>query len=372
MRVLHVLSDDDRRGAQVFAADLHRQLLALGHESRLSALQPGDVGGIDAHVLGRSRWDPRGALGLRREMQWADVSIAHGSSAVLACAVVGSRSRRRWVVRQISETSFWVDRPSRVRRVRWYCGRANGVVALSASAAEDLALIVGVDPARVRVIPNGVPLGPFEDLVAGDPYPGERRPDERSPGEREPAGRVRLVAVGALVAEKGMDVAIGSIAELPEAELVVLGAGPERDRLERLARQRCPGRVRFLGSVPDVPRHLASADAMLLASRGGDSMPAVLIEAGFAGLPAVSTDVGAISDVVLDGVTGFVVARDDHVGFDAAVRRLVEDEALRSRFGTAAREHCRSTFEIGTVARQWADHLGSVGGAPSGEHPVHE
>ncbi len=48
MRVLHVLSDDDRRGAQVFAGDLHRQLLALGHESRLSALQAGAVGGIDA------------------------------------------------------------------------------------------------------------------------------------------------------------------------------------------------------------------------------------------------------------------------------------------------------------------------------------
>ena len=362
MRILHVLSDDDRRGAQVFAADLHRELLALGHESRLSALHAGDVGGVDARVLGRSRWDPRGALGLRREMQWADVSIAHGSSAVLACAIVGSRSRRRWVVRQISETSFWVDRPSRVRRVRWYCGRANGVVALSASAAADLARIVGVDPARMQVIPNGVPLGPFED----------RDPGDRSAGGRESGGRVRLVAVGALVAEKGMDVAIGSIAELPGAELVVLGDGPGRDRLERLAEHRCPGRVRFLGSVPDVARHLASADAMLLASRGGDSMPAVLIEAGFAGLPAVSTDVGAIAEVVLDGVTGFVVARDDHAAFDAAVRRLVEDPALRSRLGAAAREHCRSTFEIRTVARQWADHLGSVGGAPTGGDPVHE
>ncbi len=169
-----------------------------------------------------------------------------------------------------------------------------------------------------------------------------------------------------------MDVAIGSLAELPGAELAILGAGPERVRLESLAQQRCPGRVRFLGSVPDVPRHLANADALLLASRGGDSMPAVLIEAGFAGLPTVSTDVGAIADVVLDGATGFVVARDDQAAFDAAVRRLVEDPALRSRFGAAARDHCRSTFEIGTVARQWADLLRSVDGAPVERDAVHE
>ncbi len=249
-------------------------------------------------------------------------------------------------MRQISETAFWVDRPSRVRRVRWYCRRANAVVALSGTAATDLVRIVGVEPGHIQVIPNGVPFAPFADL----PTPADR-----------PAGaRTRLVAVGALVPEKGMDSAIRSIVDLPDAELTILGDGPERARLEALARDRCDGRVHFLGSVSDVPHHLARADGLLLASRGGDSMPAVLIEAGFAGLPTVTTDVGAIADVVVDGTSGFVVARNDQVAFDAAVRSVVELPAIRVRLGAAARDRCRTLFEIRAVAEQWVDRLSSV------------
>ena len=82
-------------------------------------------------------------------------------------------------------------------------------------------------------------------------------------------------------------------------------------------------------------------------------MPAVLIEAGLCALPAVSSPVGAVTDVVRDQQTGLVVGIDDLKALTTAVRLLVTDPGLRRKLGRDARRHCLERFTIDAVAREW-------------------
>lgn len=89
-------------------------------------------------------------------------------------------------------------------------------------------------------------------------------------------------------------------------------------------------------------------------------MPAVLIEAGLCGLPVVTTPVGAIADVVVDGSTGRVVPVGDRGAFTAAVVELLADSQKRHELGAAAQRRCRSCFTIEATAPAWLRLLENV------------
>lgn len=343
-RILQVITDADRRGAQVFAQDLHDGLAAAGARSRLVALAPATHGSaLVVPVLGTRRLTPPTLLALRRELARHDVAIAHGSSTLAACALASVGIGTPFVYRQISDQLFWAGTPSRRLRVRQFLRRAAGVVALWSGAADVLVEHFGVDRAAIRVVPNGVPAGRFPE------QDDDARVAARSALGLDPC-RPTLVSIGALVPEKGVDLAVRIAAAIPETQLLVAGAGPDADALEVLAGAAAPGRVRFVPPVADPALVYAAADVVLLPSRGGDSMPAVLIEAAFCGRAAVSTTIGGIVDIVVPGVTGELVPPGDLDQLVAATRSAL---AAADDYGRAAREHALSRFEIGTVARAW-------------------
>lgn len=350
MKVLHVVTDTDRRGAQVFACDLSDAMRRRGHSSDVVALAPGAVGGLDLPVLSERRRQLSSFRGVRALMADADVTVAHGSTTVLMCAISGLGPGRPFVTRQISDTKFWAGAPARRIRVAAYLRLASGVVALAESAADDLAQVTWVPRDKIRVIPNGVPAAAFTSV-------------EQSLTSRSESGLSRdsvvVGYVGALAPEKGVDIAIEAVARLDGVQLLVVGDGPDRQRLESLAAVH-PGKVVFTGSLTELHRVYAAMDLLVLPSLGGDSMPAVLIEAGFCQLPAVTTSVGAIPDVVVDGVTGFVGDPGDVAAFHAGVTKLAADANLRKRMGKKANEHCLARFEIDVVAARWESALRAV------------
>lgn len=351
LRVLQVITDNDRRGAQVFAAHLHDALAARGHTVDTVALVDGTSGGLGFPVLGR-RWPSARILGgLRRRMGAVDVTVAHGSDTGLACALAGV-GRRRYVYRQISDTAFWT--PTRLKRARARFGmnRARAVVSLSEFNRAQLIDTIGVTAAKIVVVPNAVPGGDFR------PATPEGRAAARA--ALDLPDRPVVLSIGALTPEKGTDVAVTATAGVPDAHLVVAGTGGEAARLEALASAHAPGRVHFVGSRPDAAALYHAADVLVLASRGGDSMPAVLLEAGLCGLPVVSTRIGAIPEVVVDGTTGIVVDPDDGPALTAALARLLGDAGLRSRMGEAARARCLERYEMTPVAAQWESVLRRV------------
>lgn len=342
MRILQVITDTNRRGAQVFATDLAGAFQRAGHEVTTIALAPGSQqAGLPVEVLGRSRRSPGTLLGLRRRMRTADITIAHGSSTLLACAL----TLRPFVYRQISDTRFWAAGWPRRLRVAAFLRRARHVVALSDGAARALVEHVWMPAHRITVVPNGVPASSFPRTSAADRETHRGRLGISS-------NQFVALYIGALVPEKGVDLAVRAVAGLADTTLLVAGGGTELQSLESLAAQ-LDAPVRFLGVLDDARPAYAAADVNVLPSRGGDSMPATLIEAGLCGLPSIATPIGSIEDVVVNGRTGLIVSVDDVAALRRAITYLKGDEATRSAFGIEAAEHCLARFDIDVVASQW-------------------
>jgi glycosyltransferase involved in cell wall biosynthesis len=358
LSILQVITDTDRRGAQVFAMDLHEALAARGCEMVTVALAPGKVGGLDVPVLGPGRRSISTMRALRSCMTSTQITVAHGSTTLPACAIASVGTRAAFVYRQISDLRFWASSPARRFRVRVALARAAGVVALWEGSASLLSSGFGVRASRVTVIPNGVPPQRFP------PADARRRAEARAEFGLRGEDRV-AVYVGALVPEKGVDVAIDAVALVPGLELLVAGGGPERRALEERAASVAPGRVRFAGSLADPTAAYASADVIVLPSRGGDSMPATLIEAGMMGIPAVATPVEAIPEIVRDGVTGALVGIGSPDELAGALRDVTSDGARMRALGASAREHCLAHYSIGHVADAWSARLIGLTATPA-------
>src|SRR5207249_10390307 len=141
------------------------------------------------------------------------------------------------------------------------------------------------------------------------------------------------------------------------------GDGPQRQELEASAARRMPERCIFFGSLDDPRLAYWSSDLLLFPTRGGDSMPAVLIEAGLCGLASITTDVGAITEVIDHGTTGLVVPEDSEK-LASAVAALVSDATRRSAMGAAAAGRCSERFTIARTASAWLEVLSSVCAQP--------
>lgn len=351
--ILQVITDNDRRGAQVFASDLHRAFEGLGESVRTVALAPARHDrALDFEVLGPRRRHPLTMRHLRQAMADSSVVIGHGSTTLPMCALAGQGIATPFVYRQISEQRFWANTTRRRIRTRLALRSANHVVALWRGAAEVLASDFAVRPSRITIVPNGVPADRCP------PVDSATREAARERFGLVP-GRPTLISIGAFAPEKGVATLVQAMQhpELAKWQLLLVGAGPERKHLEELASQAPAGSVVIHGPVESGTEAMAAADVIGLTSRGGDSMPAVLIEAGMMGIPAVATPVEGIVDIVLDGETGSIVPLDDPAKTASAVSKVGRDAP---RLGAAAQAHCLKNFAIGPVAEQWLDVLARV------------
>lgn len=199
----------------------------------------------------------------------------------------------------------------------WALGEAqrrNLMVAVSPSTAGALRAI-GVDQDRIRLVHNGVE------------EPGPSHP--RSP---EPL----FVALGRLVEYKRIDLLLRlweRVRPVTGGRLVIVGDGPERERLERLAG---PG-VEFAGHVTEAEKHRLLCSAWLLLHPSAvEGWGLVVTEAAIRSTPTVGFDVPGLRDSVDDGVSG-VLARGES-SFAAAWSSLALDRERRAAMGRAARE----------------------------------
>ncbi|MDT0309824.1 glycosyltransferase family 4 protein [Streptomyces sp. DSM 44917] len=162
-----------------------------------------------------------------------------------------------------------------------------------------------------------------------------------------------VVCVSRLVPRKGQDTLIRALprvlAEVPEAVLLIVGGGPYRSGLEKLAARTGVSRaVRFTGPVPaaELPAHYGAGDVFAMpcrTRRGGldvEGLGIVYLEASATGLPVVSGDSGGAPDAVLDGETGWVVRGGEPTAPEETAERLVallRDPGLRRRMGERGR-----------------------------------
>ncbi|CAN5425000.1 glycosyltransferase family 4 protein [soil metagenome] len=347
MRVIHLVASSDRRGAEVFATELVKHLGgAPDHE--VLAIRAGTAERrLDVRALGSSRTDPRGFAHLVSRLRRADVLVAHGSSSLLHGAAAGSIASRPFVYRNIGDPAAWGDVRGAAFRIGTPLRHAARVAALYPSARDHLISSYRLDRTRVATIPNAVPEFPRPDHNG--------RAVARQQFSLDPSRRW-VGFVGALSEEKGVLDAIAAVAIDPGLGLLVAGGGPQADQARECADRTAPGRVRFLGVTDEPLSVLAAVDVLVIPSRT-EGMPGAAIEAGLSGVPVVATDVGGVSEVVVDGATGVLVDSVEPVALVSALRRAI---AQREAFGDAARERCQSRFTMDPVARQWASLLDEV------------
>jgi glycosyltransferase involved in cell wall biosynthesis len=228
----------------------------------------------------------------------------------------------------------------RDRLMRWVLKRwASAVVMVSAALRDTYLAAGGLDPAKIRVVHNGIELQRFD----GD------RAATRARLEQEfgiPAGVPIAVTVSVLRPKKGVEVLIGAIQQVPNAVFLIIGDGSMREEWTALAeRNGIADRIRWAGYRRDVDQLLAGADVFVHPSLD-DAFPTVLLEAMAAGLPVVASNVGGIPEIVQPGITGQLVPPGDAAALAAAIRgllasdftstRTVAKTAAAQRFSTAA------------------------------------
>lgn len=179
-----------------------------------------------------------------------------------------------------------------------------------------------------------------------------------------------VVAVSRLVPRKGFDTAIRAVAALsarrPKLMLAIAGAGRDRERLEKLARE-SNAPVRFLGRISneDLPRLYGCADVSIMLCRNRwagleqEGFGIVFVEAAACGVPAVAGASGGAAEAVIDGETGFVVSDPrDVAAVVARLEELFDHPERRRRMGDAARRRAEVEFSYDVLARRLGESLG--------------
>ncbi len=198
------------------------------------------------------------------------------------------------------------------RWIRWAARHADGLVAVSGGLKRRL-IELGVGADRVRVLRNGVDLALF--------HPRDREAARGALGFKRPS----LLAVGNLVALKRHWLMVEALTHLPEVELVVVGDGPERARVDGLARDHgVADRVRLLGRVPQdrLPEIYSAADLLLLVSTH-EGWPNVLLESMACGTPVVVSPMDGIADIVGAAEAGRILADVTPSGLAGAIHTLL-------------------------------------------------
>jgi glycosyltransferase involved in cell wall biosynthesis len=306
--------------------------------------------GVEVEVLGWRRWiDPQPLLALRRSLGSFRPDLVHawGLPALRALALLPGTVRWPLVVSNAGNEARdpllpgWLD--------RWLLRRATRVTARG-SVDAGLLRAHGIQEDRIVQLPPA---------VAGDaPRP------ETCLNLGLPAGSRFLVVVGPLEKFKGFREAIWAfdLVRPPHRELhlLLIGRGPDRQRLERFARTiQVTDGVHFLGEYPDVPSLLAGAEAVWVPSRA-DTGHNVALEAMAAGCPVIASRRPGLAELVVEGETGFLIRPGDKAALARQTRRLLDEPELRQRLGEAARRHAAGHFALGAAVARLAELYESV------------
>lgn len=160
---------------------------------------------------------------------------------------------------------------------------------------------------KIRVIPNGINVK-----------------------NRSSSKGKKIVYVGRLIKNKGVADLLSALNGLPGLETLIVGDGPDRERLKTLAEGLA---VKFAGLVSpsSVPQYLQQARMLVLPSHLGDGLPNVILEAMAYGVPVITTRTAGMPDVVQHGETGFLFEPKDIQQLTSYINRLVQDDHLRHR-----------------------------------------
>ncbi len=333
MRVAHVMAGAAHGGAELFYERLCAALHAAGdavlpvirrNRARAARLRAGGLSPVELGFGGPL--DPLTTPRLRRVLRdfapdvvvsWMNRATAH-------------TPRGDWV--HVGRLGGYYDL-RHYRRCDHLVGNTQGIVAWLRAR--------GWAAERTHYLPN------FVDDLAGAPAAG-------LPGS---AGPATLLGLGRLHSDKGFDTLIAALPLLPGARLVIAGSGPRHEALRRQAAHvGVAARTHFLGWRDDVARLLAASDVFVCSSRV-EPLGNMVIEAWAARRPVVACAADGPRELIRDGQDGLLAPREDAPALAAAIRRVLDDPALRLSLTQAGRRRFEAEFSRAAVLDRWRSFL---------------
>ena len=169
-----------------------------------------------------------------------------------------------------------------------------------------------------------------------------------------------VLAMGRLHRNKGFDILIAAASRLPAIQVAIAGEGPEREPLERLARQAGVGeRVHFLGWREDSAALLAACDVFVCPSRS-EPLGNVILEAHSAGRPVVAAMAEGPSALIETGRTGILVAPESAIALAAGIEGVLGNPAMAKSLVDEGRRAWELSFSEAAVVGQWITFLTTV------------
>jgi len=196
---------------------------------------------------------------------------------------------------------------------------------------------LGIARDRIRAIANAIDLGQIERALALAKL-----------RDKQPKKHEIILMAGRLVPWKGVDFLISAMKLVtksrPSARLMIVGDGPDLDRLERIAKsQGLLNRVVFFvgrKAYEEIPEYMARSDVFVLPSTY-EPAPHVIIEAMSCSKPIVATKVGGIPELITDGVSGLLVEPKNTQSLADAILRLLEQKGLSQQLSMNAERKAR-------------------------------
>jgi glycosyltransferase involved in cell wall biosynthesis len=371
MKILQIISSGGLYGAEQVVLNLARHFAPMGHEGRIALFE--NLHAPNVHLAEaaaalhlpvqlvpcQGRFDRAAVARLRSMVESYDPDVVHMHG--YKADIYGYAAVRRLPTAKVSTCHGWGHNTFALRAYgmmdRWALRRFDLVVAVSAEIAGTLRR-AGVPPDKIRVIDNGIEVTDFE---AGAPtLRRELALDSKS---------VLVGGIGRLSPEKGFAVLLAAarivVKQHPEVKFVVVGDGPEREKLQDLTRQYGLERKLFwAGRRDDMAGVYASLDIQVQPSLK-EGLPMTILEGLAARRPIVATRVGAVESAINDGDIGLLVntGRADEIA--RAVTRLIQDPSLRIRLGQAGRARVEANFSARAMTEKYLEaYLDALGGKP--------
>jgi glycosyltransferase involved in cell wall biosynthesis len=224
---------------------------------------------------------------------------------------------------------------------------ASRIVAVSQSGGQRLLRERNVSRDKIEVITNGVELKEFQP-----------RGSFETEDPKEASRRIRVVGCGQLTKNKGWVDFIEVATEMSEAsyqsfECIIVGDGPEREKLESIVEGENLGNiVTFVGFQTDVASWLKTADVFLTMSHR-EGLPMAVLEAMACGLPVVATDAGGTGELIKNGKTGYLLEVGDIRSAVCALRWLIRSPDRRRKMGEAARDTVEEEYSFEAMVSQY-------------------
>jgi glycosyltransferase involved in cell wall biosynthesis len=365
MKVLYLITKSERGGAQIHVLDLVRTLrdrvepiVVCGEDGFL--LEECRKLGIEVHIVPdlvhpiHPVQDVRAVYAITSLLRRCRPDIIHGhtSKAGLIARIAGLLTRtpalytvHAWsfigMARPKGSLVIWLERAMRLTGAT--------VIEVCRSNFEMAGRRGVASPSRHLTIWNGMPDTPW-----------------RAESDRERP--VCIFMAARFIAQKGHSALLHALAGIGQQswQLTLAGDGPTKAEMEQISRKLgIQDRVTFTGETDRIESLLASSDIFVLPSES-ESLPLSIIEAMRAGLPVIATDVGGVSELVTNGVTGHLTPCSDIPSLRERLRELIASPQDRCRMGRLGRLRYERDFKletmVGAVLSLYREHCGSSAG----------